>query len=88
MGKDDFVRRGNEDARQLGGVNADLDKWDSQGRKLGAGKGDHVSASRIHTKKYRDAMEANEAYVRDEITLEEWRYIVHGVKPKRRRKNE
>ena len=82
MGKDTFVRRGNEDARQLGGVNADLDKWDSQGRKLGAGKGDHVSASRIHTKKYRDAVEANEAYTRNEITLEEWRYIVHGIKPK------
>ena len=43
----------------------------------GAGKGDRTSA-RITSEKYQRAMEANEAYTRGEITIEEWREIVHG----------
>ena len=48
----------------------------------GAGKGDTNSAAWINTPKYQRSMEANEAYERGEITLDEWRYIVHGVEPK------
>ena len=48
----------------------------------GAGKGDRTSASWITTDKYRRSVEANDAYARGEITLEEWRFIVHGIEPK------
>lgn len=48
----------------------------------GAGKGDRNSAAWINSPKYQRSMEANEAYERGEITLEEWRYIVHGIEPK------
>ena len=43
----------------------------------GAGKGDRSSAGWIITDKYQRSMEANEAYAAGEITLEEWRAIVH-----------
>lgn len=49
--------------------------------KTGAGKGDHTSAGWITTDKYRRSCEANEAYTRGEITLDEWRFIVHGIEP-------
>ena len=47
-------------------------------RNRGAGKGDRTSAAWVTTEKYQRAMEANEAYKRGEITVEEWREIVHG----------
>lgn len=43
----------------------------------GAGKGDRSSAGWIITDKYQRSMQANEAYAAGEITLEEWRAIVH-----------
>ena len=42
-----------------------------------AGKGDRNSASWITSDKYQRSMRANEAYAAGEITLEEWRAIVH-----------
>ena len=50
--------------------------------KSGAGKGDRSSAAWITSDKYRRSVEANDAYSRGEITLDEWRYIVHGIEPK------
>ena len=47
-----------------------------------AGKGDRNSAAWINSPKYQRSMEANEAYARGEITLDEWRFIVHGIEPK------
>jgi len=42
-----------------------------------AGKGSRNSAGWIITDKYQRSMKANEAYDAGEITLEEWRAIVH-----------
>lgn len=42
-----------------------------------AGKGDRNSAAWINSEKYQRSMRANEAYAAGEITLEEWRAIVH-----------
>jgi len=42
-----------------------------------AGKGDRNSAAWINSDKYQRSMRANEAYAAGEITLEEWRAIVH-----------
>ena len=47
----------------------------------GAGKGDGVSAKMIFSNKYKRSMEANDAYARGEITLDEWRFIVYGLEP-------
>lgn len=50
--------------------------FDRQGRS-GAGKGDRNSAGWINSDKYQRSMKANAAYDAGEITLEEWRAIVH-----------
>ena len=42
-----------------------------------AGKSDRNSAAWIKSEKYQRSMRANEAYDAGEITLEEWRAIVH-----------
>ena len=42
-----------------------------------AGKGDRNSAAWINSEKYQRSMQANDAYAAGEITLEEWRAIVH-----------
>jgi hypothetical protein len=47
----------------------------------GAGKGDRTSSSWITSDKYQRSMAANDAYANGEITLEEWRAIVHPKKP-------
>lgn len=46
----------------------------------GAGKGDRNSAAWINSPKYQRSMAANDAYAAGEITLEEWRAIVHPPK--------
>tara|TARA_Y100000004_G_scaffold141610_1_gene161025 strand:+ start:195 stop:437 length:243 start_codon:yes stop_codon:yes gene_type:complete len=48
-----------------------------QQRSSAAGKGDRNSAAWINSDKYQRSMRANEAYAAGEITLEEWRAIVH-----------
>ena len=48
-----------------------------QRRSSAAGKGDRNSAAWINSDKYQRSMRANEAYAAGEITLEEWRAIVH-----------
>ena len=48
-----------------------------QQRLSAAGKGDRNSAAWINSDKYQRSMRANEAYAAGEITLEEWRAIVH-----------
>ena len=48
-----------------------------QQRSSAAGKGDRNSAAWINSEKYQRSMKANEAYAAGEITLEEWRAIVH-----------
>jgi hypothetical protein len=48
-----------------------------QQRSSAAGKGDRNSAAWINSDKYQRSMKANEAYAAGEITLEEWRAIVH-----------
>lgn len=49
-------------------------------RSSGAGKGDRNSAAWINSPKYQRSMAANDAYAAGEITLEEWRAIVHPPK--------
>ena len=65
------VHRTAKAAQSLGGVSKDL-----AGRG-GAGKGDRSSAAWINSDKYQRSMQANDAYAAGEITLEEWRAIVH-----------
>jgi len=65
------VQRTAKAAQSLGGVSKDLSK------RGGAGKGDRNSAAWINSDKYQRSMRANEAYDAGEITLEEWRAIVH-----------
>ena len=48
-----------------------------KGRSKSAGKGDRNSAAWINSEKYQRSMRANDAYAAGEITLEEWRAIVH-----------
>ena len=48
-----------------------------QQRSSAAGKGDRNSAAWINSDKYQRSMRANDAYAAGEITLEEWRAIVH-----------
>ena len=48
-----------------------------QQRQSSAGKGDRNSAAWINSDKYQRSMKANAAYDAGEITLEEWRAIVH-----------
>ena len=48
-----------------------------QQRSSAAGKGDRNSAAWINSEKYQRSMQANDAYAAGEITLEEWRAIVH-----------
>ena len=54
----------------------------SKAVKGSAGKGDKASASWITSEKYQRSMAANDAYANGEITLEEWRAIVHPKKTK------
>lgn len=65
------VHRTAKAAQSLGGVSKDL------ANRRGAGKGDRNSAAWITSDKYQRSMKANEAYDAGEITLEEWRAIVH-----------
>ncbi len=51
-----------------------------KGSESGAGKGDRNSAAWINSPKYQRSMAANDAYAAGEITLEEWRAIVHPPK--------
>lgn len=57
-------------SRELGKMN----------KSSGAGKGDRNSAAWINSPKYQRSMAANDAYAAGEITLEEWRAIVHPPK--------
>jgi len=52
----------------------------SRSRSSSAGKGDRNSAAWINSPKYQRSMAANDAYAAGEITLEEWRAIVHPPK--------
>ena len=62
------VHRTAKAAQSLGGVSKE---------RSSAGKGDRNSAAWINSDKYQRSMRANDAYAAGEITLEEWRAIVH-----------
>ena len=68
------VHRTAKAAQRLGAVSKHLPN------RGGAGQGDRNSAAWINSDKYQRSMKANEAYAAGEITLEQWRAIVH---PKR-----